>query len=252
VTVGDTVRDRALAPRIRGLSVDDANVSPVLVLKGERFGSKAGEVAFDDQPLRVVRWSDDVAIVAAPVPIRSGRLVLRSQLGESDPLQLTIVSGAPKPPKVTLINDTPFALQVDLEPEFFGSRRRFSLPPRGRETATVEANRYRMSVTPSGSPMFLSNLEEIKSFEESHEYTLRYMPSSFPSSRIEIQNQTGKPLRFVLRGRLSRTITVPPGAHVVEAPPGDYEADVSSWCGATHRAFQVREASVQRLTYGCR
>ena len=252
-TVDDIIRERALAPQILTTSVDDAEDSPVLVLSGSRFGKDSGQVVFNDEPLRIIAWTDRLVAVAAPSVLRSGRILLRTSSGESNPIQLDVVAGFARaaPPPVTFENATDFAITVLAQPQLFGSYRTFTLQPGGRLTTKVVPGAYKILGFPADQNVVVSQHDSTKQFNSGYEYSIRFEPRDFPVSKITIRNNTGGTLSFNLQGPISRSLTILPGATTLQVTPGSYQLDVGSACGRATRNLEVGRGAIDELTYQC-
>lgn len=255
-TIDDIIRERALAPQMLTASIDDAGdgeASPVLFLKGNRFGKDSGQVVFNDNPLRILMWSDKLVAAAATSPLVSGQILLRTKSGESNPIQLQVIPGI-KPqesPKVTFENATGFSIVALVEPELFGSYRGFTLQPGAKVATKVVPGSYTVLGYPADQTVLVSQNNSTKQFKSGYEYVIRFEPRDFPVSKVTIQNGTGGPLSFRLQGPISRVLTIQSGTTTLQVAPGSYHIDIGSSCGQSTRDLSIGPGTNELLTYQC-
>lgn len=252
-TIDDIIRARALAPQILTASVDDAEGPPVLILKGSRFGKNSGQVVFNEKPVRILAWSDTIVLVAAPSSLTSGQILLRSGSGESNPIELTVIPGAPhpEPAPVKFENATTFPISVWMEPDVFGSYRAFTLQPGDRVTTKVVPGSYKVLGFPADGNVIVSQNQSTKQFNSGYEYSIRFEPRDFPVGKITIQNNSGGTLSVTLRGPVSRNLTIGPGTTTLQVTPGIYHLEVGLNCGQLTKELNINSGDQEILTYQC-
>lgn len=241
-------------PLITDVSIDDAAEPPQITMRGTSFGASAGTAIMNNREIPTKSWKTDEVIVNIS-EVTSGTLQLKTNLGYSNPVGITLIPGVPRkdPPAITITNHTNFSLRVVFTAiGAGGSRREFDIPPGGSERTKVLPGKYSVSAQSSAALTIAATSGE-KAFERGHTYSLTYEQGDFPSlGTVTVNNYTGSPISMNLTGPVTRVLAVPSGVgSTIRLPFGTYSLSVSSSCGTASRSLNVSVGSTNALEYRC-
>jgi hypothetical protein len=152
-------------------------------------------------------------------------------------------------PRVTITNNTPFPISINVKPTESGTQLKLDLQPGDARHVRVLPGSYRLVAFPHGASTVGDETTQARVFARGAEYSVTYTVNTFALGKFTVNNLTESPVTLTFGS--GRTAVVPSGRMTLQVPFGSYSIGVSTRCGTTKESVTISATQTAEATYKC-